>query len=362
MLLSGNFLIAWLKSKRWKKGASADETWAVREDTPDTHLKKQGTPSMGGIGIVACTLLPLIAIGMFFIGLFTALAGDFSLTKSVNLLPVIIGKTLLRSEVFSIVLLPVILFSHACLGFADDWSKASGRGGLRARAKLATQIVLAVGFVLVLVLLTNLQRTFVFSLSPFALNGLSDGGLLLLGMGFLAIVIVAMGNAVNLTDGIDGLAAGLAVQCAFSFFLIGSISSGQPYILFWSALSGACLGFLNFNKHKARVFMGDTGSLAIGAALGAGAILQHAVFLLPFIGFIYFVEMFSVIAQVAWFKYTKKKTGEGKRLLLRAPLHHHFELAGWSEWRVVLTFWGVNLCTSAIGLWLWHAGVLPQWP
>jgi phospho-N-acetylmuramoyl-pentapeptide-transferase len=167
-----------------------------------------------------------------------------------------------------------------------------------------------------------------------------------------------------LTDGIDGLAAGLAVQCGIIFFLIGSdvFGIGQFNILFWAALAGACLGFLHFNKYKARVFMGDTGSLAIGAALGAGAILQHAVFLLPFIAFIYFVEMASVTLQVLWFKYTKAKTGEGKRLFRRAPLHHHFELAGWSEWRVVLTFWAINLFTSAIGLWLWHLGIIPRWP
>jgi phospho-N-acetylmuramoyl-pentapeptide-transferase len=198
----------------------------------------------------------------------------------------------------------------------------------------------------------------------FGQNVTQAGIVLLPSTAFLCLVLIAAGNAVNLTDGIDGLAAGLAVQCGLMFYLAGSdaYEIGQINIFFWTALAGACFGFLFFNKHKARVFMGDTGSLAIGAALGAGAILQGAVFLLPFIGFIYFVEMFSVIAQVAWFKWTKKRTGEGQRLFRRAPLHHHFELCGWSEWRVVATFWAVNLFTSVVGLWLWKAGVLPRWP
>ena len=132
--------------------------------------------------------------------------------------------------------------------------------------------------------------------------------------------------------------------------------------LFWPALGGACLAFLAFNKHPAKVFMGDTGSLALGAALGAGAILTRTVWLLPFVGFIFYIEMFSVIAQVLYFKYTRRKWGEGKRLFKRAPLHHHFELSGWSEWRVVATFWGVNLITTILGLVLWKMGILPRFP
>lgn len=184
---------------------------------------------------------------------------------------------------------------------------------------------------------------------------------LVAGISLLVFVVIAFCNAVNLTDGIDGLAAGLAVQCGLALVLASFYSDGIARLSTWTmaALAGACFGFLFFNKHKAHVFMGDTGSLAIGAALGAGAILQHAIFLLPFIGFIYFVEMLSVIVQVAWFKWTKKQTGEGKRLFRRAPLHHHFELCGWSEWRVVATFWAVNLFTSIVGLWLWKAGSTP---
>jgi phospho-N-acetylmuramoyl-pentapeptide-transferase len=192
------------------------------------------------------------------------------------------------------------------------------------------------------------------------------------------LVIVGTSNAVNLTDGIDGLAAGLSVQCSacFAFVLLQNhhwdnaqdsvgmliLPHSFAVLFFWLCLGGGCLGFLAFNKNPAKVFMGDTGSLALGAALGAGAILARCVLLLPFIGFIFFVEMFSVIFQVGYFKYTKKKFGEGKRIFRRAPLHHHFELGGWKEWRVVGTFWAVNLCTSILGLVLWKMGVLPRFP
>jgi phospho-N-acetylmuramoyl-pentapeptide-transferase len=181
---------------------------------------------------------------------------------------------------------------------------------------------------------------------------------------FLTIIVVGTCNAVNLTDGIDGLAAGLSVQIGFFLMLAGSnlYDVSTLTTLFWMALSGACLGFLFFNKYPARVFMGDTGSLALGAALGAAAVLSRAVFLLPFIGFIFYAELISVTAQVLYFKYTRRKTGEGQRLLRRAPLHHHYELGGWTEWRVVLTFWGVNFIVGAIGLLLWSMEILPRFP
>jgi phospho-N-acetylmuramoyl-pentapeptide-transferase len=353
MLLVGNPMIRWLRAKRWKKGTTLDETWTVREDTPDTHQVKQGTPSMGGIGIIGAAVLTLCALIFFFV----ALAGATS-----SLMPVVQVWNV-KQIACGLLLLPIVTLCHGALGFADDWSKASGRGGLRARAKLFFQFLLAFAFVALLVVLSQTQSMTGVRYLFFGLRDL-DGVLLILALGFLALVVIAMGNAVNLTDGIDGLAAGLALQCGLALMLCmeNSYEIGQLSILFWAALAGACLGFLNFNKYKARVFMGDTGSLAIGAALGAGAILQHAVFLLPFIGFIYFLEAASVTIQVLWFKFTKRKFGEGKRLFRRAPLHHHFELSGWSEWRVVLVFWVVNLFTSAIGLLLWHTDVLPRWP
>lgn len=353
MLFIGNPLIAWLQKKQWKKDSTAGEIWAVREDTPDTHQVKRGTPSMGGIGIVAATLLTVVLLGY-------ELAARSYLPYIRSF---VVGFPSSGSILefffcfFAALVLMFVLVAHGLLGFADDYSKASGRGGLRARTKLIGQILLALGFVAYVVLMSSTVRSNVYISADFA-------GIHLIEIAVLAFVVVAVCNAVNLTDGIDGLAAGLTVQSALALGLVATqwamVESFSRFTLI--ALAGACFGFLFFNRFPARVFMGDTGSLSIGATLGAGAILQHAVFLLPFIGFIYFVEMFSVIAQVAWFKWTKRKTGEGKRLFRRAPLHHHFELSGWSEWRVVGTFWAINLFTSAIGLWLWQVGVLPRWP
>lgn len=349
MLLVGNPLIAWLQNKQWKKDSTAHEIWAVREDTPDSHQVKRGTPSMGGIGIIAATFCAVIAL-TFVLAARSYVAYIPSFPSSPNLLEAL----LCFAAPFALAL---VLLLHGLLGFSDDYSKASGNGGLRARNKLIGQIFLAIGFVVFIVVMSSNVRSSGYISPTFA-------NINFLQIVFLAFVVVAVCNAVNLTDGIDGLASGLTIQNGLVLCFIGAnfnaVENFSRFTL--AALAGACLGFLYFNKYKARVFMGDTGSLAIGAALGAGAILQHAVFLLPFIGFIYFVEMFSVIFQVAWFKWTKRKTGEGKRLFRRAPLHHHFELGDWSEWRVVGTFWAINLFTSAIGLWLWHAGVLPRWP
>jgi phospho-N-acetylmuramoyl-pentapeptide-transferase len=261
-------------------------------------------------------------------------------------------------------LLTVGLF--AGLGFTDDWSKATGRGGLRARAKFAVQVVLSISFIAACLWFraaVPMYDTMLVRFMPFSASqafGITE----LLMCLTLLVVLVGTCNAANLTDGIDGLAAGLTVIAGWALLLYGPNTSYAHFgIGLWNvALAGACLGFLWFNKHPARVFMGDTGSLAIGAALAISAILLRAVFLLPFIGFIFYIEMFSVMIQVGYFKWTKRRTGEGQRIFRRAPLHHHFELGGWSEWRVVAMFWAVNLITTSIGLVLWHKGVLPRWP
>lgn len=344
MLIIGNPLINWLRQKSWRKGMP---NWEVREDTPDSHQAKQGTPSMGGLGIALCVALTLLS------AIFLQLAVIIkSWQYSAGVTFVSLGLWIL-----ALLPLPFLFFGHMYLGFMDDWSKAAGRGGLRALAKLGTQIVLA-GFFVLLVLwiaqnpgLTIYNHTYQ-QLATAALTAWWAIPLII-------FTIVAIGNAVNLTDGLDGLASGLAVQSLFAVTLLDSSWTIQYLFL---AVAGACLGFLFFNHHPARIFMGDTGSLALGALIGGGAVLLGGIFLLPFVAFIFIVEMLSVIAQVLWFKYTRRKTGEGKRLLRRAPLHHHFELCGWSEWRVVLTFWGINLVTTVIGLWLWNSGLLPRWP
>lgn len=339
MLVIGNPLISWLKHRKGMK-------WAPREDTPDSHLQKTGTPSMGGLGIIGAAFVGWLAVLVFAVGADVLLQG---------------GRTL-NADLFYLAIFPIFVVLNAVLGYVDDHSKATHRGGLSSKAKLLGQIALTAIFLAVVYALQQENRTFIGRLD----STLYASGFVVL---FAFLLIIGTSNAVNLTDGIDGLAAGLSVQVAGVFavmWLDGRLNSGNiipiSALFSWLCLGGACLGFLSFNKHPAKVFMGDTGSLALGAALGAGAVLTSSVFLLPFIGFIFYVEMFSVIFQVLYFKYTRKKFGEGQRIFRRAPLHHHFELGGWSERRVVATFWMVNLLTSIVGLVLWKMGILPRFP
>ncbi len=346
MIICGMPLIVWLRQRKGMK-------WTPREDTPDSHGRKAGIPSMGGIGIIGTSIIGLL-------GVFTFHYAGNMIERS--------GQNLSFSEVlpYSYLIFPIIVLLHAVLGYIDDYCKATNRGGISSKAKLFGQIVLAAIFlVAVYAYLVRFAASQSLTIAVFDWP-LFDSWPLLVGA---LLIVIGTSNAVNLTDGIDGLAAGLSVQVGVAFIALSFLSPqgffnffGTSAISFWACLGGACLGFLAFNKHPAKVFMGDTGSLALGAALGAGAILTRTVWLLPFIGFIFYIEMFSVIAQVLYFKYTRRKFGEGKRLFKRAPLHHHFELSGWSEWRVVATFWGVNLVTTIIGLVLWKIGILPRFP
>ncbi|BCM90777.1 phospho-N-acetylmuramoyl-pentapeptide-transferase [Abditibacteriota bacterium] len=344
MLLSGNSLIRWLKSLKGMK-------WSPREDTPDSHLQKAGTPSMGGIGILgAATLSWIAAFTLLFSLSYFASPGSSSGPRA--------------WEWVALSLFMTCVMAHGVLGFVDDWSKARGKGGLTSKAKLAGQCGLALVFLLAVIKLVPLLARSTASSNYDSYLQMDWRTALVCGL-----LLIGTSNAVNLTDGIDGLAAGLSVQIGIVFGILAGESFHGPTGLFapsaqlgWLTLGGACLGFLAFNKNPARVFMGDTGSLALGAALGAGAILTRSVFLLPFIGFMFYIETLSVMSQVAYFKYTKKKTGEGKRIFRRAPLHHHFELGGWSEWRVVGTFWAINALTTILGLILWKTGILPRFP
>jgi phospho-N-acetylmuramoyl-pentapeptide-transferase len=310
---------------------------------------------MGGLGIMGAALLSVFGLGSLYTILYVqynvALSAGAATAASVWSDPVI---EMLESTAFLL-----LVAAFAALGFADDWSKARGTGGLKARQKFAWQLILTVAFLVLLSYIAVHAPT----AFRFEFDTVQQWKGTLAALFFLLIFLVGTCNAVNLTDGIDGLAAGLMVIAGVTLaFCIRN--SGPLFDASWLsiALAGSCLAFLAFNRFPARVFMGDTGSLALGAALGMCAVLGRAVFLLPFIGFIFYIEMFSVMTQVAWFQYTKRKSGEGKRLFRRAPLHHHYELGGCTEWRVVITFWLVNLITSAIGLALWQLGIIPRWP
>jgi phospho-N-acetylmuramoyl-pentapeptide-transferase len=276
----------------------------VRDDGPQTHLKKMGIPTMGGL---------FFAVPGLLLALLWA-PGD---------------PAVLAAVAFALI--------FAGVGFADDYLKVVRKRplGLRARAKLAVQIPAAL-----LIAWFVLRRQGAFVAVPFGLGGF-DLGWLYLPLAVLGAIFV--GNAVNITDGVDGLLAGAAVP-SFAVLGLAAAAATQPGLASLAAsMIGACAGFLLFNHHPARVIMGDTGSLAIGGAMTALALLTKTELLLAIIGLLYIIEALSVILQVISFRTT------GKRIFRMSPLHHHFELLGWSEPRVVRAFWLVSLLAGVVG-------------
>ena len=281
---------------------------SIREEGPQSHQVKSGTPTMGGMMII--------------LGLTVATLVFSPWTKEVMLaLFVILG--------------------HFLLGFLDDYIKVVRKHneGLKPRQKLLGQIIIA-GLVAVFGgLPTDLWVPFV---------GNIDFGYFF--YAFMMFVMVGITNAVNLTDGLDGLASGtVAVASLFYMLVCAAMGKGELAVML-AATVGACLGFLKFNYHPAKIFMGDTGSLALGGVMAAAGILTHTELLLALIGFIFVCETLSVIIQVASFKST------GKRVFLMSPIHHHFELKGWSELKVVWVFWTVGLVMGILGLMVYMFG------
>lgn len=294
---------------------------AIRLEGPQRHLSKMGTPTMGGwLFILPVTLVTVL----------------------LNVAP-IRGLTLLGRSI----LLPiVVMIGFAILGTIDDWQGLVGstrKSGLSVRAKFLGQVILALGAGIGLQVFLRVPEMFLPSIK----------GSLKLGVFYLPIVvfiIVGMSNAVNFTDGLDGL-AGLISATAFACFGGIALLQGQVYIArFCFALVGAIFGFLWFNVHPAELIMGDTGSMALGSTLAVIALMTGHWILLPIIAIIPVSETLSVIIQTTYFKYTKRKTGEGWRVFKMAPLHHHFELLGWSETQVVQRFWLVSLLAAMIGI------------
>jgi phospho-N-acetylmuramoyl-pentapeptide-transferase len=285
----------------------------IREDGPQAHLKKAGTPTMGGIFFI-----PVAVIVACFCSNFA-------------------------KEVLAV---SALTLSYGFIGWIDDWQilRRKSNKGISPRMKLALQIGFAVVFCLWLMFNQPANITNI------ALPGV--GWVLPLGFLFWPLagfVLVAESNATNLTDGIDGLAAGtVAIALLALGGLVAPASLGL--MVFCAALSGGCLGFLAHNRNPARVFMGDTGSLALGGALGAVALLTNSLVALFILSGIFFVETLSVMAQVSYYKATKGPDGKGKRLFKMAPLHHHLELTGWSELQVVAVFYIIAAILAAICL------------
>jgi phospho-N-acetylmuramoyl-pentapeptide-transferase len=278
----------------------------IREDGPQSHLKKAGTPTMGGIFFVPVALL-LSAVWAW-------------------------GTGVQAPEVSAAVLLTFVL---GFLGWLDDWQvlRKKSNKGLSARLRLVVEMMSGAVFAFWVLLTHASVSTLVL---PFGV-ALPIGFLFI----FLAIFVVAAeSNAVNLTDGMDGLAAGTT---AIAFFgLAQVIAQDWPgLMMFCACMSGSCIGFLTHNRNPAKVFMGDTGSLALGGALAAVGLMTNSLWALLIVSGLFLVESLSVIAQVAYFKATKGPDGVGKRLFKMSPIHNHFELSGWSESRVVGTFYGI---------------------
>ena len=287
---------------------------SIRECGPASHMKKSGTPTMGGLMMLAALVLAL------FWGRFTP----------------------------HVLIALVLTLGHALIGFLDDYIKVVMKRnlGLTAKQKFLLQFLLAGAYVYFAE--THLQNT---TLWVPLLNVTFDFGWAYYALAF--ILLVGTTNAVNLTDGLDGLVSFVSIPVTLAFAFIAYMQGMLDVSGFALGLTGACLGFLLFNRHPAQVFMGDTGSLALGGGIAALALLTNTELLLVIIGGVYVAEAMSVIIQVTYFRLTG-----GKRIFRMSPLHHHYELGGWNEVKVVRVFTLVSLLLSALGLWLWLAAVL----
>ena len=289
----------------------------IREDGPTTHNKKKNTPTSGGIFIIIPFLILLLAISIYFYSL-------------------------------KFLLLLFCVFGFFIIGFLDDYLsiKNTKNTGLKYNEKFMLQSLISIIFIL----LAN-QKEY---LDPLIMVS-NKWGIYTSGMiPFLSFfTIVGLSNSVNLTDGLDGLASGCS---SIVFYGLGTeiLIKGQqeliPFSFLCYAMSGACLGFLRLNKHPARIFMGDAGSLSIGAILGSISILTNSFTTIFIMSGLFIIESLSVMIQVTFFKVTKKLFNNGKRIFLMTPIHHHFELKGIKEEKIVEHFWKINILLVILGI------------
>ena len=300
----------------------------IREEGPKSHQAKAGTPTMGGILINVAILVP----------------------------------TMLWADILNpyIWIILFVTFAHGVIGFVDDYRKMAKRRnlGLTSREKFTMQIVVALLAALAIAYLPSIHNNYSTVLTfPFLKNFIVDLGFLYIP--FIIIVIVGVSNAVNLTDGLDGLAIGSTLIAAVTYTLltyaaghfriadylnIAWVPQTGELAVFCGAMVGACLGFMWFNAHPAEIFMGDVGSLALGGAIGCLAVMIKQELLLVIVGGLFVLEAMSVILQVASFKLT------GRRIFKMSPLHHHFELSGWRETKVVVRFWIIAIMFAMVAL------------
>lgn len=305
-------LIPFLEKKQFRQ--------FVREEGPKSHLSKTGTPSMGGIAIIGGTIISATATAIIFAG------------KTCNFINL------------AVVLIVMVLFG--LIGFIDDYEKAirKNNAGISPKQKIVLQFAFSTAFAVFAYFKSgfgDVSGSCVWI--PFV-DLYVDFGICYIP--FVIFVMIAFSNAVNLTDGLDGLASGVTALVSFCMVILGVYAFlgfiTEPVI--YGALSGACLGFLMFNKNPAKIFMGDTGSMALGGMLAAGAVMMKMEFVIAVAGLVYVIEALSVIIQVTYYKKTHK------RIFKMAPIHHHFELCGMKEKNVVMMFWAATLlfCILAI--------------
>ena len=306
----------------------------VRDIGPESHLSKAGTPTMGGVIIIMAATLSTL--------LWADLTNWYTIVAVVSLLWM------------------------GCIGFLDDYLKVvQGKTrGLVARYKMIGQWTFGIALGLFLVWRPLSPHPTTWTTVPF-FSDVAAAFSVPVFVIFTGIVVSGSSNAVNLTDGLDGLAAGLTAIAAGTFgifaYIAGRVDTSQylgffylpgagELTIFAVALAGAAVGFLWFNAHPAQVFMGDTGALALGGAIGVMAILLKAEFLLVIIGGVFVLETASVILQTGYFKYTRRRFGEGRRVFKMAPIHHHFEKLGWPESKVVVRFWILGVMFAMLAM------------
>lgn len=320
--VSGIFLIPFLRQIKFGQPIKT-------EDGPQWHAKKQGTPTMGGFMFIIASVATSV-IGYWI----------YRLRGGIDVTSLAVQHSFYR-------LLSVIVFSvlFGLIGFIDDYTKVARKknDGLSPMQKIMFQVVFSVGFL-------------------FALYKFGDSSTRIdlgfwrtpsLGIFYYIImipVIIYLTNAVNLTDGVDGLCGSVTFAAMLIFTVCCAILKETELSLFTMALAGGCLGFLIWNLNPAKCFMGDTGSMFLGAAVTGVGLVLHKHLLLFLVALVYIIEALSVVIQVIYFKHTKKKTGEGKRIFKMTPIHHHFEMSGFSEYKIVITFTLTGIIFGVLGI------------
>lgn len=320
--VSGIFLVPFLRRIKFGQPIKT-------EDGPQWHASKQGTPTMGGfMFIIASVVVSMVGYWIY------RLRGGIDVTSEE-----------VQHAFFRMLSVVVFAVLFGVIGFIDDFTKVARKknDGLSAMQKVVLQTVFSVGFL-------------------FALSKFGDGSTRIdlgfwqspsLGIFYYIImipVIIYLTNAVNLTDGVDGLCGSVTFAVMLVFTVCCSILKETELSLFTMALAGGCLGFLIWNLNPAKCFMGDTGSMFLGASVTGVGLVLHKHLLLFLVALVYIIEALSVVIQVSYFKYTKKKTGEGKRIFKMTPIHHHFEMSGFSEYKIVITFTLTSIIFGVLGI------------